>query len=299
MSTRAPAPTLLLLAFACSSLWGCARTVSLGQAYADPTADTDAGPTVDTDAGPTRPTSDVVLTVADGEVIRCPGGMAAIPGGTFLMGDPTTDSPSELGVHRVQVSSFCMDLTEVTVAAYRQCPACRAPSTTVYCNWGLAGRENHPVNCVDWNQSDAYCRWRGASLPTEAQWEYSTRGTDGRTYPWGDTPPDAQLCWSASVERAGTCPVRSFPAGDSPFGLADMAGNAWEWTADFWGAYDTSGSLSVDPTGAATGTSRVSRGGSWSHTSGSLINASHRNNDFARPGTSDFMYGFRCARRPL
>ena len=258
-------------------------TVSLGDVHNDPTADTDAS----------------VVTEADGEVIRCPSGMTGIPSGTFLMGDPTTTSPTELGVHRVQVSSFCIDLTEVTVAAYRRCTTCRAPATTTYCNWAMSGRESHPVNCVDWEQSAAYCRWRGTSLPTEAQWEYAARGTDGRTYPWGNAPPDTQLCWSESVERSGTCPVRSFPAGNSPFGVFDMAGNAWEWTADFWGAYDTTGSLSVDPTGPSSGTSRVSRGGPWASTGAFLINATHRNNDFARPNVSDFLYGFRCARAPL
>ena len=197
----------------------------------------------------------------------CPAGMALIPAGMFLMGDAASDDMPSQPLHGVRLSTYCMDLTEVTLAAYGDCAAagCTAPNTGGHCNRGVAGRDDHPVNCVDWNQARAYCQSRGGDLPTEAQWEYAARGTDGRTFPWGNDAPSTQLCWStADVTRTSTCAVRSFPAGNSPFGLFDMAGNVWEWTLDWYGSYSGDASSYVmNPTGVASGTSHINRGGSW------------------------------------
>ncbi len=237
---------------------------------------------------------DAPMEVDSGSDSRCPADMAFIPAGTFTMGDPMTDNPTARPVHSVTMAAYCMDLTEVTVAAYRSCvPAgCSTPSTSGGCNWAVSGRDDHPINCVDWSQARAYCQWRGGSLPTEAQWEYAARGTDGRIYPWGNTAPSSQLCWSGV---AGTCPVRSYPAGNSPFGLFDMAGDGWEWTADWYAAYGPT--PLTNPTGPSVGATRVTRGGSWANSAASIMRATTR--DAKIPTERNMYTGFRCAHAPL
>ena len=167
----------------------------------------------------------------------CPAGMVRLPGGTFTLG--RTDS-------RVSVEPFCMDLTEVTVGAYRTCVrsgACAPlPATASWveataedrarwspkCNVGRSDRTDHPLNCVDIDHAAAFCRAQGRRLPTEAEWEWAARGEEqARTYPWGFRPPDDQLCW----RRDSTCPVGAFPGGDARGGIHDLAGNLFEWTA--------------------------------------------------------------------
>jgi len=225
----------------------------------------------------------------------CPSGMVYIPSGSFLMGDADTASGQAQPPHMVTLSAYCMDLTEVTVAAYRGCTSCTAPTagTTSYAgNWGVTGRDNHPVNYVDWNQARAYCQSRGGDLPTEAQWEYAARGTDGRIYPWGNTAPASQLCWGGVTGRTSTCPVQSYPSGNSPFGLFDMAGNVWEWTRDFYASYTSA--AAIDPTGPTSGASRVYRGGSWVSTTATFVRAAFRYGDSPVIRYSDV--GFRCSR---
>ncbi len=227
----------------------------------------------------------------------CPTGMVYIPAGSFVMGDADTLSSQAQPPHMVTLSAYCMDLTEVTVAAYRGCTAtgCTAPNTTTYCNLGVTGRDNHPINCVDWSQSRAYCQWRGGDLPTEAQWEYAARGSDAANhiYPWGNASPASQLCWRGDVPtRASTCPVQSYPSGNSPFGLFDMAGNVWEWTRDFYASYTST--AAIDPTGPTSGANRVIRGGSWDYTSATLVRAAYRFGSL--PASRGNGVGFRCAR---
>jgi formylglycine-generating enzyme required for sulfatase activity len=138
----------------------------------------------------------------------------------------------------------------VTVAAYRLCvraSACAPPIKHEGCNWEQRGRDDHPINCVDWAQANAYCAWMGKRLPTEEEWEYAARGREGRRYPWGDEAPGptrVNVCdkecrrmaergrgqlppimFEASDGWGSTAPVGSYPAGNSPFGVADMAGN--------------------------------------------------------------------------
>jgi len=228
--------------------------------------------------------------------------MRLIPGGTFLMGDAMADDPMSQPVHGVRLSPFCMDETEVTVAAYAACVdarACPAPATTPDCTWNVAGHDQHPVNCVDWSQSRAYCQWRGGDLPTEAQWEFGARGTDGRTYPWGNEVPGTRICWSNTVSTARTCEVRTFPMGNSPFALSDMAGNVKEWTLDREGPYSGDASMFVlDPTGPGPGGSenRVHRGGSWGSASTLNYRATYRDRNAPTNRSNDV--GFRCARGP-
>ena len=141
------------------------------------------------------------------------------PEGTLPVDWPPREGVSE---------HFCMDRTEVTVAAYRACPRCSAPHTGDDCNWSAPDRDNHPVNCVNLMQAEMFCSWRGGWVPTREQWQLAAQGSDGRTYPWGETAPSDQLCWNRS---GSTCAVGSFPSGRSPFGLDDMSGNVEEWTS--------------------------------------------------------------------
>jgi formylglycine-generating enzyme required for sulfatase activity len=209
-----------------------------------------------------------------------PGGMVRLPGGTFKM--------QARGVV-VKVQPFLLDMIAVTVAAYERCVragGCSAAGTERNCNWGKTDRTNHPVNCVTWNQAKEYCTWAGMRLPTEEEREWAARGADrGTRFPWGDDEPLDQLCWDGGGSQRygkglGTCPVGSFPAGDSLHGLKDLAGNVWEWTST---AYDSS-----EP---------VVRGGSWRTTAMWDVAAASRITlkAYDRDNAS---VGFRCAKTP-
>ncbi|MCA1827309.1 MAG: bifunctional serine/threonine-protein kinase/formylglycine-generating enzyme family protein [Myxococcales bacterium] len=142
-----------------------------------------------------------------------------IPAGAFQYG----------GEKRMSMASFAMAQDETTVEAYARCVtarACTPPSTGGACNWETA-RGDHPINCVDWNQAAAFCKWIGARLPSAEEWEYVASGGENRAYPWGDAPPDEQR---AQWRTEGTSPVGTHRPGDSRWGVRDLAGNVWEWT---------------------------------------------------------------------
>jgi formylglycine-generating enzyme required for sulfatase activity len=224
----------------------------------------------------------------------CPSSTVRIPAGTFMMGQADPLSLRAQPPHMVTLSAYCIDLTEVTVAAYRACTAvgCATPSDGPgsLCNWESTDREDHPLNCVNWNEARAYCRSVGGDLPTEAQWEYAARGTDGRTYPWGNTAPESQLCLGNF--SSPTCAVRSYPSGNSPFGVFDMAGNVLEWTLDFYSIY-TSAAV-TDPTGPDSGPGRVDRGGGYIEVNFDVGRAAFR--DYNDPSNRYPSMGFRCVR---
>lgn len=230
----------------------------------------------------------------------CPAEMVQMPAGEFLMGSPEGEGASlEHPPHRVRLTAFCIDRTEVTVARYTACVeagGCAAPVATFEgCNWGVTGRAEHPINCVRWAEANVYCRWAGKTLPTEARWEYAARGRDGRRYPWGNDSPGDQLCWSGRGARTSTCAVGSFPTGASSLGVLDLAGNAWEWTADWLGAYSATAERPLlDPTGPATGLARVFRGGAWTVATPDEMRATARGGNAPLP--SSIFLGFRCAR---
>jgi formylglycine-generating enzyme required for sulfatase activity len=153
---------------------------------------------------------------------------------------------------------------------------------------------DHPVTNVSWEDANAYCEWRGARLPTEAEWEYAARGEDGRLYPWGDDPRGARA--NVNDVQAGTTPVGSFSESNSPFGVSDMAGNVWEWTADWYSPTYYNIAPSHNPTGPQVGDLKTARGGGFSildFTGLDEARTPHR-----RPldptVTSDDL-GFRCA----
>jgi len=238
----------------------------------------------------------------------CPGAYAAgeligILGSEFRMGNGLPSSPAadEKPQHLETVASFLIDRTEVTVAAYTACvaaKACTPAGTGGACNYGVRERAQHPINCVDWYQANALCSFRGDRLPTEAEWEFVSRGGVAlRTYPWGNQSPaglksDAGLpvCWSAALDagvRASTCPVdRGGNADTTSQGIVDLAANVREWTVDGWSPNYASPRRSAF---------RVQRGGGWfADVTPDSVNAIHRIAEVASARAADV--GFRCVR---
>ena len=228
--------------------------------------------------------------------------MVFIPAGRFQMGSMESEPCAhldELPRHTVHLDGYWIDHTEVTNAQYRNCVEagfCTLP----ICDYGdstyMEGTmENHPVGCVNWYEASAYCERIGGQLPTEAQWEKAARGTDVREYPWGEGFGN-QLCNSSESAINDSTPVGQYsPAGDSPYGVADMAGNVWEWVFDWYdiGYYATSPNM--NPSGPQAGENRAVRGGSW-YANHCSVRTTYRyyNSPYGRsPGI-----GFRCVLNP-
>lgn len=224
--------------------------------------------------------------------------MVLVPAGEFLMGSLAGEGEDdEHPQHRVYLDAFYMDKTEVTNAEYKRfvdATGYRAPDLWT---WGNAngqipvGLENHPV-WVSWEDAAAYARWAGKRLPTEAEWEKTARGTDGRTYPWGnDWDPAKANTFEVAVGQGKTTPVGNYPAGVSPYGVLDMAGNLWEWCADWYSEDYYGRSPASNPTGPVSGIDRVLRGGSclFPHL---YARCAYRSRD--NPALRKGDYGFRC-----
>jgi formylglycine-generating enzyme required for sulfatase activity len=238
-------------------------------------------------------------------------GPVEVPAGEFLMGSTDADGMAdadEKPQHRVYLDAFLIDRTEVTNAMYAKCvqaSACRTPqssrSTKREDYYGNPEFDNYPVVYVTWDDAQAYCAWAGGRLPTEAEWEKAARGANGRIYPWGNKPPDARNAnYYASNEGDATTtgdatPVGAYPEGASPYGVLDMAGNAWEWVADWYGDTCYTSSPERNPTGPSPGETRVVRGGSWGFSEGRVRAAARYWNI---PSASESDVGFRCARNP-
>ena len=207
-----------------------------------------------------------------------------IPGGAFTQGSTRGDE-DERPARKVTLKSFSIDRTEVTRADYAVCVAakrCKAPheESTATPDPKL------PMTNVDWSDAQAYCRFAGARLPTEAEWEKAARGDDGREYPWGNDADCARGNWG-SFEGEGPCAgknpgrpvaVGQYPSGASPYGVLDLGGNVWEWVAD---KYDE------DPK------RRVVRGGSCCSY---FVGPRAANRNAWAPQHRDGDLGFRCAR---
>ena len=253
----------------------------------------------------------------------CPKGMVRVPGAEVTIG--TDDGPKEeQPAHPVKVSAFCIDVTEVTVAEYKDCtdrkgcPGGHAQAEwagitkedratwSAFCNESRANRNDHPMNCVSFDDAAAFCRWAGKKLPTEEQWEYAARATDGRAYPWGHETPSPRRVngcdegcakgvrrQSDTIARrlAGddryesTSPTGAFPEGVSAFGSFDMAGNVAEWVDAPYCNYGQ------NTCGTAA---RVLRGGSWTSDLEADLRSTARFK--ASPTARQPDVGFRCVK---
>ena len=195
---------------------------------------------------------------------------------------------SETPQHKVYLDDYWIYKTEVTVAQYRKFCQATGRQMPGLPDWS---KDDHPVVNVSWEDAAAYAQWAGAALPTEAQWEKAARGTDARVYPWGNEWDGAKCVNSTQ----STKPVGGIPAGASPYGCLDMAGNVWEWCADWYDAGYYKNAPARNPTGPATSTSRVLRGGSWLTPVPDVFRAAYR--FWLNPGDRNDYFGFRCVLR--
>lgn len=221
--------------------------------------------------------------------------MVFVPDGYFEMGSTDDDihtDEDEKPLHRVYLDAYWIDRTEVTNTMYQGCISagvCTSPAQSKFYSNPEYG--NHPIIGVSWDQAEAYCEWADRRLPSEAEWEKAARGTDGRIYPWGNTPPANELVnFDQFVNE--TSPVGMYPTGASPYGALDMAGNAWEWVADGYSPDFYSKSPQENPISESPVNRRVLRGGNWDSNAEGVRAA---NRFWAFPGRND-TDGFRCAK---
>ena len=201
--------------------------------------------------------------------------MVYVPAGPFTMG---ADSEDDIFLHTEELPAYWVYQTPVTVAQYRAYCQATGRHMPPMPKWGW--QDTHPIVNVTWQKATEYAAWTGATLPTEKEWEKAARGTDGRLYPWGNEW-DADKCVNSMNSDNTSAPVGSKPAGASPCGALDMAGNVWEWCADW---YDHNMH------------ERLLRGGSWNDNSYWEFRASSR--PVFGPTDGDGSYGFRCVVHP-
>lgn len=237
-------------------------------------------------------------------VIRTVNGVEQVwvAAGMFVMGDDFKDGMGfdDETPHPVYTDGFWIDRTLVTNQRFSECPIdiCHNPASSISHKrpegyYGVDAFDGYPVIEVIWDQANAYCVWSGGRLPTEAEWEKAA-GFDpitGKTrlYPWGSQPPTSAL---ASFDRVDldTSSVNAHSEGASPVGAFDMAGNVWQWTADWYGEYSLD--ARINPTGAASGERRVVRGGSWATKEHIFLRVANRGAQ--NPASATNETGFRC-----
>lgn len=227
--------------------------------------------------------------------------MILIPAGTFLMGNEKGQN-SEKPVRVIDLDAYWIDQYEVPMPqfyAFAATTGHREPRLAGYLALASVDMASFveptkPVAGVSWQDADAYCRWKGKRLPTEAEWEKAAKGQTQRQWPWGDTP-DPMLTNLEGVEDqfAGTAPVDSFVAGRSPYGVYNMTGNVMEWVNDWYDEHYYKVIPARNPQGPSIGDEKVIRGGSW-HDS---FRYAHTYSRFKMlPEYRDVTIGFRCVR---
>ena len=216
--------------------------------------------------------------------------MVLVPAGAFNMG--SDDYPDERPLHRVHLDAYYIDKYETTNALYKSFMDAIGHPAPSFWNDARLNSSSQPVVGVRWHDAEAYCKWAGKRLPTEAEWEKAARGTDDRKYPWGEQWDTSRANWEES-KMWKTAPVGSYPTGVSPYGAHDMGGNVWEWVADWYARAYYERSEARNPMGPDSGSARVLRGGSWLSNRFNLRSAGRN----ASTPDSRFDYvGFRCAR---
>lgn len=250
-----------------------------------------------------------------------------VPEGEFTMGSSTND---EKPIHQVYLDAYWLDQTEVTNSMYQKCVEanqCTPPSKiSSHINGSYYGNpkfDNYPVIYISWHDADNYCTYVKRRLPTEAEWEKAARGTNGNIYPWGNEfdgeklnscDSNCEFVWanrSFNDGYADVSPVGNYPAGESVYGVLDIAGNVWEWVNDWYDENYYQNSPSSNPQGPNSGRFKVLRGGSWydfnlfvsttfrgrtSYILANYVNSSYR--DGYSPSAMDKYIGFRCASSP-
>jgi len=222
-------------------------------------------------------------------------GMVRVAAGAFLRGSPEgVGLEDERPQRSIHLDTFDIDRTEVPLRDYQKCVAAQtcAPPECGEPEDKAETRPDHPVVCVSWAQAKAYCEWAGKRLPTEAEWEKAARGDDGRLFPWGNQAPSCELANHSGCGE-GTHPVGSKTAGASPHGALDMAGNVYEWVADWH--HEAYYELCPDrnPPGPPRGDKKIVRGGAFSYAADELT---VHGRTFDRPEVAYDQVGFRCAR---
>ena len=239
------------------------------------------------------------------------GPMVLIPAGEFTMGTTSEEEQwlkdkgwwkdlikrREQPAHTVYLNAYYIDKYEVTNAQYGEFMKATGRSAPRYWNDGRFNQPNHPVEDVNWYDAEAYCKWAGKRLPTEAEWEKAAWGTDCRMWPWGNEAPTCEYAvmdgGSKGCSKLEPWPVGSKPKGVSRYGVHDMAGNVWEWVNDWYDETYYSRSPERNPAGPSSGVKKVVRGGSWFNEP-YLLRAAHRS--WVIPGRRYDDRGFRCAR---
>ena len=240
--------------------------------------------------------------------------MVLIPAGSFRMGanDPENWMKDAQPVHTVELDAFYMDVYEVTVGQYKQ--FLKATGHRDLPDWisEFSPTDDHPVVGVSWDDAQAYAKWARKRLPTEAEWEYAARGSlKGKRYLWGNTKPNGRQCnyadknadatlrqmdedWTHADMSVDDGYTMTAPVGrysPNSYGLYDLAGNVYEWCADWHGENYYSKSALKNPTGPRSGENKVLRGGAWSNSTGNL-RVAYR--DGTNPNTRFNYCGFRC-----
>ena len=220
--------------------------------------------------------------------------MVHVSSGPFTMGGRDEDSPrSERPAHTVFLSDYYISKYPVTNQEYREFVQCTGHRIPIHWQRGTfpAGTGNHPIANVSWQDADAFARWRGARLPSEAEWEKAARGTDERPYPWGTRFTEGERC-NANNQVGTTTPVNEFPDGRSFYELWDMAGNVYEWCQDYYDEEYYKSSPATNPKGPDGGQERVVRGGCYIESSAAL-RTTHR--EGVSEVTTRDTIGFRIA----
>ncbi len=310
---------LLAVALLCLTL-----TVGVACRGATQTNGSPPQPTVQPTAPP-APTEPVQASAVSGMVI--------IPAGAFTMGASVPERLMALQfgwsqdwllrmagliesagpTHQVVLDAYRIDRHEVTNEQYEAFLDATGYPLPRFWNQPSLNADNQPVTGVSWHDAQTYCSWTGKRLPTEAEWEKAARGTDGLAYPWGEVWDSAMLrsaegvagramanyhewtLWrSGSMSDGGPAPVGSYPGGASPYGVLDMAGNVWEWVADWYDPEYYSTALEENPSGPASGVARVLRGGAWDVPS--VVAFTWFREIFIPPDyNGSAVVGFRCA----